>query len=382
MNMNWGRMRQLTGMLALLCLCTHSVEAGDKGKGNNKTTESSSDGGINPSNVAVTESDFEASSSPKEESTSTESSTYDANAGSSQEPTPSEPSTYDANAGYSQEPMSPEEQMHIYEAHQRATGSGVVIAVLDAGFDAAHPAIAANVVGGYDAIDGDSDPTDLGNGWDDDGDGIVDNGVGHGTFVTGMILRAAPDAMIVPIRVRNDEGWGSNDVTADGLEMAIRMGVDVINMSLSTGSGGFTRIRRLLAKAERQGIFVVVSAGNASSSELDALGKIKSTIVVGAVDATNTVATFSNVSNTTYWMVYAPGVDLLGPTTRGEYRYWSGTSFAAGFVTGGAALALEAHKNIALWELRQLLRDSIDPVKSADGGYIDSGLLNLAQVVR
>ncbi|MDJ0522190.1 MAG: S8 family serine peptidase, partial [Planctomycetota bacterium] len=120
-------------------------------------------------------------------------------------------------------------------AHTITRGEGMVVAVLDSGFNLDHPALAGRLMGrGYDAIDDDFDAHDTGNGFDDNFDGLIDSGVGHGTFVAGMVLLAAPDAMILPIRVRDDEGYGTNAETIRGLKFAKSIGVDVINLSLSS----------------------------------------------------------------------------------------------------------------------------------------------------
>ena len=100
------------------------------------------------------------------------------------------------------------------EAHKIVRGGRVVVAILDGGFNLDHPFVAGNVLPGYDAVDRDGDVNDRGNGLDDDADGVVDEGLGHGTFVAGMVLLAAPDATILALRVRDDEGKGS-DTTFD-----------------------------------------------------------------------------------------------------------------------------------------------------------------------
>ena len=55
----------------------------------------------------------------------------------------------------------------------------------------------------------DADPAEEANGVDDDGDGEIDEGFGHGTFVSGLVLAAAPDARILPVRVLDSDAVGS-----------------------------------------------------------------------------------------------------------------------------------------------------------------------------
>lgn len=115
--------------------------------------------------------------------------------------------------------------------HQVATGAGTVVAVLDTGVDAAHPMLAGRLLPGYDLIDDDPDPLDVANGVDDDGDGLVDEAYGHGTFVAGVVAQIAPDAAILPVRVLDADGRAELHTVIEGIDLAIEQGANVINMS-------------------------------------------------------------------------------------------------------------------------------------------------------
>jgi hypothetical protein len=93
------------------------------------------------------------------------------------------------------------------EAQAIAKGAGVIVAVLDAGVQLSHPRLVQGLApGGVDLVDGDADPLDSPDGVDSDKDGIVDEAVGHGTFVAGMVLAVAPKAAVLPIRVLTATG--------------------------------------------------------------------------------------------------------------------------------------------------------------------------------
>src|SRR4051794_10151224 len=57
---------------------------------------------------------------------------------------------------------------------------------------------------------------------------------GHGTFVAGIALHVAPQAMVLPVRVLNEDGRGSTSLVAEGIRQAAKSGAKVINLSLST----------------------------------------------------------------------------------------------------------------------------------------------------
>src|SRR5262245_44090939 len=97
------------------------------------------------------------------------------------------------------------------EAHEMATGRGALVAILDTGFELNHPFLAGHfeVAYGKDFVGHDGNPSEERNGIDDDGDGLIDEGAGHGTMVAGIVATIAPDARIIPFRVLDDEGRGT-----------------------------------------------------------------------------------------------------------------------------------------------------------------------------
>jgi subtilisin family serine protease len=273
--------------------------------------------------------------------------------------------------------------MRAGEAHAMATGRGVVVAVLDAGFDLSHPAIRDRLVAGIDSLDRDGNPNDLGNGFDDYGEGHPDSAVGHGNFVAGMVLLAAPDARILPIRVMDDEGYGTNDAIARGLRYALDRGARVVNVSARAATLLDCRdIRTALDEAHARGVVVVASAGNEGQRGLGLIAGDERTVSVGAVDGTATVAEFSNTAGRGEELaVFAPGVDLQGPMARGAMGVWSGTSFSAGLASGAAALCLELDPRSPPAHVRERIAACVNPAYDRRGRPCGAGVVDLMKVV-
>ena len=129
-------------------------------------------------------------------------------------------------------------------AWNRTTGSaGVKVAVVDTGIATDHPDLSANVVPGFDFVQGDSDPRDFN---------------GHGTHVAGTIGARGNNAIgvtgvnwqvsLMPVRVLDGSGSGSNANVAAGFAYACSHGAVIVNASL--GGGGYsTAMRDTLASA-------------------------------------------------------------------------------------------------------------------------------------
>lgn len=266
-------------------------------------------------------------------------------------------------------------------AHAVETGFGVVVAVLDTGLAFEHVELrpwlllpGTNVVrleGGGAHV--------RPNGLDDDGDGLADEALHHGSFVAGLVHLAAPHARILPIRVLDEEGFGTGFSLAKGILEAIRGGARVINLSLTLEQASGVAAKAL-REAHAAGITIVGAAGNRNLSSVDFPASHDKVIAVAAVDDAKVRTTFSNYSSKVD--LSAPGQSEISIADDTGYGRWTGTSFAAPLVSGGAALLLDRYPGLGPDAVREALRDTAQPDANPEEyqGKMGTGVLDLDAV--
>lgn len=203
-------------------------------------------------------------------------------------------------------------------AHEFATGQGVTVAVLDTGIDREHSLFSATpgtVLPGHDFVD-----------LDEVADEEHGEGYGHGTTVAGLVLLAAPDARILPVRVLDGDGVGTAGRIAAGIRYATNAGAGVVNMSLG-GDGWSSAIRDALVEAMSRGVVVVAASGNARRPGAPQYPAAE----WGVIAATGSIGHQGDV--------WAPSTGLAGPYPHERWFRGAGTSFSCALVSGGAALA-------------------------------------------
>ena len=229
--------------------------------------------------------------------------------------------------------------LRLAAAQAVSRGRGVQVAVIDTGVDAGHPAFAGRARSGGDFVDDDGNAEDSRTGADSNGDGVPDEAAGHGTFVAGTIALVAPEARLVAYRALDSDGQGTTYDAAQALIAAADAGAKVINLSFGTPDGVPSRVLDdAVDYARARGAVVVAAAGNYGDADQTYPAARPGVLSVGALAASDDerLAAFSSRGG---WVkVAAPGVGIVGPMPGGGFARWSGTSMAAPFVAGQAAL--------------------------------------------
>ncbi|MEL6319701.1 MAG: S8 family peptidase [Cyanobacteria bacterium J06626_14] len=224
----------------------------------------------------------------------------------------------------------------VPDVWMQTRGQDIKVAVLDTGIDRDHPDLAD----GIRAVE------------DFTGDGVEDTN-GHGTHCAGIIgarqndtgfIGVAPKAELLIGKVLGNDGSGAFHWIADGVLWAVEQGAEIINMSLG-GPFSSHRLYQAIHIALAKGVIVICAAGNEGSlfqNNIGYPGRYGGVITVASHDENGNRSGFSSRGGEID--VMAPGSNIWSTFKDGGYAELSGTSMAAPFVSGLAALILSKHK--------------------------------------
>jgi thermitase len=200
------------------------------------------------------------------------------------------------------------------------------IAILDSGVDSEHEDLRERVISPSKDV--------VGHGTHCAGlaAAITDNGKGGASLIPG-----ADWVSILPVKVMNDFGVGTEQTVIQGMIEAVDSGADVLSMSL--GGRSRDRYQRAFEEAVQyataHSVIVVAAAGNNSEdASTHVPANIRGVITVSAIDANGELASFSNKVSNLEMGVAAPGVDILSTYPNNKYQRLQGTSMATPQVAG------------------------------------------------
>ncbi len=256
------------------------------------------------------------------------------------------------------------DQVQIIDLHDDGfDGDGIVIAMLDTGFDTDHQAYRhLDILGERDFINDDAEtanePGDP-SGQDSHGTATLSN---VGAAYAGEIYGGSYEATFILCKTEivDEEIEVEEDYWVEAVEYADSLGADLISSSLGyfywydySDMDGNTCVTTIAADmAAARGITVITSMGNEGGNDwkyMIAPADGDSVLGIGAVDIDGDRSSFSSVGPT-YDGRIKPDVMALGSSAyvattsdTASYGYSSGTSFSCPVTAGAVGLLLQGH---------------------------------------
>lgn len=292
------------------------------------------------------------------------------------------------------------------QAWQISTGSkNAVVAVIDSGIDLKNKDLINNVwtnpgeIPG-DGIDNDHDGyVDDVHGWNFvNWNGNVQDGYGHGTFVSSIIGSQGNNNLgavginwnvsIMPLKFMTDNGVGYTAAASYAIDYAVMMktmykvNIVAINASFGGGTNYTSFLEASIRRANDAGIVFVAAAGNGSNNNdtrptYPSCYDSPNVISVGALNSDNSFAGYSNYGKANVDLA-APGSNIFGCYTNSNYGYGTGSSFAAPQVAGAVALLNSVKPNISVAEVKADIFASVDKIGGLADKVFTGGKLNIA----
>ena len=284
------------------------------------------------------------------------------------------------------------------------TATNAIVAVVDTGVAYQHPDLAGNAW---------RNPGDPVNGLDDDGDGFSDDVFGadfftndsnpdddggHGTHVAGIVGAQGNNAVgvtgvnwdvnVMALKFLDENGEGNTADAANAIDFAVAHGARIVNASW--GGPSFSQaLYGAIRRAGERGTMVVAAAGNEgvntdSRPDYPAAFDLPNIVSVAATDRGDRLLDFSNYGAKSVDLG-APGDDITStvPTASDPtgYASFSGTSMAAPFVSGAAALYLSKFPQASVDQIKAALLQSVDRLPTLAGKTVTGGRLNVARAL-
>lgn len=277
------------------------------------------------------------------------------------------------------------------------SGASLVVAVIDTGIDYTHEDLKDQMWVNPGEIPG--------NGIDDDHNGFVDdvhgtdfvNGDGdpmddqeHGTHVAGIIAASGNNGRgivgvawkgvkLMALKFLSDSGGGRTSDAVSAIEYALAHGARIASNSWG-GGGSNAALRVAIEGAATAGLLFVAASGNSGTNndrwpQYPAGYQTAGVISVASVDPGGSLSDFSCFGNTSV-DVAAPGNKILSSVPGNAYEALSGTSMACPHVSGLAALVWLYRPQLTALQVRKVLLESVQTVRSLTNMVRTGGLIS------
>ncbi len=221
-------------------------------------------------------------------------------------------------------------KIQVFESWSATMGNPeILVAVLDTGIDGDHEDLKDKVVAVTNFTDS---PT-------------ANDIYGHGTHIAGIIaatsdngigiIGMAPESRLMNVKIADDKGRSQPSALAEAIVWAVDNGASVINISIELREPS-QEIEDAVNYAWTQGAIIIAAAGNDGGQVPVYPAYYENSVAVAATNLDDTLAPLSNYGD---WVdVAAPGFKIYSTLPNDSYGYKTGTSFAAPYVSGLAAL--------------------------------------------
>ena len=276
----------------------------------------------------------------------------------------------------------------------------IIVAVVDDGFSLTHRDLKDFYYQNKNEIPG--------NGIDDDRNGYMDDISGwdagdndndvtipagkeadfyHGTMIAGVITRIATKCFgskasdyvkILPVKAVADRSSAQLILQGyEGIAYAVKANADIIVCAWNGGTFDRTRYQAVFDEAEKKGILIICSAGNAYSGEVDPPASLSTVYAIAAVDTALQKLKNSNFGKKVDLVAFGEMVYAPYPLKDNTYTYGHGTSSAVAMAGGCAAILKVLKPDASPRQVMRALKNTASPVDSLNsyyGGKLGAGL--------
>lgn len=231
---------------------------------------------------------------------------------------------------------------------------------------------------------------------------------GHGTHVAGIIGAQGDNSIggtgvcwdinLISLRVLGSNGSGSVAHIVNAINYAQTANIDILNMSFST-----TAYNGALQTAISNYTGLIVAAAGNDNANTDNTRYYPSSftdtydnvISVGASDSNDERSNWNGFSNLwglfgssksnygkTTVDIFAPGTDIYSTLRNGNYGKMSGTSMAAPYVTGVAALMMSIRTNLKPADVKHMINYTSDAKSALTDLCVSGGRINAAEAIK
>lgn len=246
----------------------------------------------------------------------------------------------------------------------------VIVAVVDTGIDKNCFKLKENIKKGWDFYNNDSTIYD---------EYIYDY---HGTYVSGIIAKVAPNTKILPVKFMESTS-GSVDDAVKAIEFAIDNGARIINCSWNYYDYS-DKLYNIISSHPQ--VLFVCSAGNFNAN-LEKVSiypcsyDLNNIINVMAIDNKGQIHSTSGYGKETI-DIAAPGENVKVIFPENNETLISGTSVATAFVSAAAALLIAENENLTPNDIIEIINESAQPIESLKDKCVSEGTLDVYSALK